>query len=269
MPELPEVDAVVRRLWEAAAKARVHSVVVERAGSVAPQRSDDFGVLVGKRLEKVWRRAKYIFLEFSGEVYVQVHLRMTGNLYVLPDWRLRPVGARVWWRLADGRVMIFEDPRALGRVHLVERGQIAKLEAELGPEPLEEGFTVGVLRGILEGVKAPVKPALMDQRRLAGIGNIYASEALWWAKVHPAMPAREVPAGKVKALHAAIRKVLRHAVASAYAEYTQPGTVVDSESFGVEVYGREGEPCSRCRAAVERMVQGGRSTYYCPQCQAC
>lgn len=268
MPELPEVDAVVRRLREAAEKARVESVVVERAGTVAPQGMEEIGVVAGRRMERVWRRAKYILMEFSGGVYLRVHLRMTGNLYVLPDWRLRPVGARVWWRLSDGRVMIYEDPRALGRVHVVGWEEIEALDRELGPEPLGEEFTVGVLREILRGVKAPVKPVLMDQRRVAGIGNIYASEALWWARIHPGRPAGEVAAGKVKVLHGAIRKVLEHAVGSAYAEYTQPGKMAESESFGVEVYGREGEGCSRCGTGVERMVQGGRSTFYCRRCQA-
>jgi len=269
MPELPEVDAVVRRLRESAAGARIHSVHVDRPGNVAPQDPASFRVLHGKSLKDVRRRAKYIFLDFTGGLHLQVHLRMTGNLYVLPDYRLRPHTTRVWFRLADGRVLIFDDPRTLGRVHLVTPAQIDALDQALGPEPLSQAFTPAMLKQILARTKSPIKPALLDQTRVAGIGNIYASEALWHARIHPATAANTIPDRKIKPLHIAIQKVLRHAVASAYAEYTRPGTPVDSISFGVAVYDREGEACLKCSTAVERMIQAGRSTYFCPHCQPC
>jgi formamidopyrimidine-DNA glycosylase len=269
MPELPEVDAVVRRLFESAAGATIQSSHIERAGNVAPQRAEHFTVLHGATLLNVRRRAKYIFLDFSRGLHVQVHLRMTGNLYVLPDHRLRPHSARVWFRLADGRALIFDDPRTLGRVHLVTPEEIAALDAKLGPEPLTGSFTPETLKKILAAARAPIKPALLDQTRIAGIGNIYASEALFHARIHPATPANQVSARKVKPLHKAIQQVLTHAVASAYAEYTRPGAAIDSVSFGVAVYDREGEPCLKCRRPIERMIQSGRSTYYCPHCQPC
>jgi formamidopyrimidine-DNA glycosylase len=267
MPELPEVDAVVRRLGEGLGRARVEEIHIERAGTVAPQSAEDFEVLRGAPILGARRRAKYIFLEFPDDVYLRIHLRMTGNLYLLPDWRFRPHAARVWLRLKDRRALIFEDSRALGKVHVVTGAEIAALEASLGPEPLEEGFTAARLAEILSAVRGPVKPALMDQKRIAGVGNIYASEALWHARIHPAVAGREVSRKKVVALHAAIQKVLRHAVSSAYAEYSQPGTVVDSESFGVAVYGREGEMCEACGKEIVRIVQGGRSTFFCAKCQ--
>jgi formamidopyrimidine-DNA glycosylase len=267
MPELPEVDAVVRRLREACLGARVHSAHLERAGTMAPQTAADLEQLAGARVVEVRRRAKYILIGFDGGAFLEVHLRMTGNLYVLPDYRFRPHTARAWFRLSDGRVIVFEDSRALGRMRLVTGAEVAELEAGLGPEPLEAGFTVAVLRAILRGVKAPIKPVLMDQSRIAGIGNIYASEALWHARIHPRQAAGSISAVKVGALHRAILQVLQHAVVSAYAEYTQPGTVAESESFGVAAYGRDGEPCPRCQKAIERIVQGGRSSFFCPRCQ--
>lgn len=269
MPELPEVDAVVRRLNEAAANAVIHSVRIERAGNVAPQQPAQFKVLHGATFLSARRRAKHIFLYFSKNLRLQVHLRMTGNLYVLPDYNFRPHTTRLWFRLADNRVIIFEDSRALGRVHLVTDDDIARIESALGPEPLEPAFTLQVLKQILAASRSPVKPLLMDQTRLAGIGNIYASEALWHARIHPTTPANQILVAKQKALHAAIQRVLRHAVSSAYAEYTQPGTMPDSESFGVAVYGRAGEPCDKCHTPIERIVQATRSSFYCPHCQPC
>jgi formamidopyrimidine-DNA glycosylase len=267
MPELPEVDAVVRRLHESLNQARIAEVHIERPGNVAPQDPDSFHSLRGATVLRARRRAKYIFLDLSGDRFLQVHLRMTGNLYILPDWRFRPHTARVWFRLKDQRALIFDDPRTLGRVHIVTAKDIAQLESSLGPEPLESSFTPATLEKILASTRTAIKPAIMDQRLIAGIGNIYASEALWHARIHPQLPANQVPRRKVPALHSAIQKVLRHAVASAYAEYTQPGTFPDSESFGVAVYGRAMEPCERCQRPIERIIQSSRSTFFCPKCQ--
>ena len=267
MPELPEVEAVVRRLRESSVGARIHSVHVERRGTIAPQHPEDFGVLVGKTLTAVRRRAKYIFIELSGGLCVQVHLRMTGNLYVLPDYRFLPPSARVWFRLKDGRAIVFADRRALGKVHMAAAEEVAALEAGLGPEPLSGAFTPTVLKAILKGLRGPVKPAIMDQKRIAGIGNIYASEALWHAKIDPRLAAGAVPARKVTALHSAIVKVLTEAAASAYKEYSMPGTVAESESFGVAVYGRKGGACLRCGKEIRRILQAGRSTFFCAGCQ--
>jgi formamidopyrimidine-DNA glycosylase len=269
MPELPEVEAVVRRLNESAAGATVHSVKVERPGTIAPQQPAQFKSLHAETFLKARRRAKYIFLSFSNELTLTVHLRMTGNLYVLPDYNFRPHHTRLWFRLSDNRAIIFEDSRALGRVHLVSNEDIARIEASLGPEPLEPAFTPKVLQQILKASHTPIKPFLMDQSRIAGIGNIYASEALWHARIHPATPANSLSKGKQKTLHAAIQKVLRHAVNSAYAEYTQPGSVSTTESLAIAAYGRKGNSCSRCNAPIERIVQSSRSTFFCPTCQPC
>lgn len=269
MPELPEVEAVVRRFREAALGAKVHSVTVERPGNVAPQKPAHFRKLHGATITDARRRAKHILVDFDNGHHLHIHLRMTGNLYVLPDYRFRPLSTRVWFRLEDGRAAIFDDPRTLGRVHLATAEDLATLDATLGPEPLEPGFTPAVLKQILAATRAPIKPALLDQTRIAGIGNIYASEALWHSRISPTLPANQVPPAKIPKLHAAIQKVLRHAVSSAYAEYTQPGTSIDSESFGVAAYGRAGEPCDRCHTPIERIVQASRSTYFCPHCQPC
>lgn len=269
MPELPEVDAVVRRFNQAAQNATIHSVKIERPGIVAPHLPAQFKALHNTTILAARRRAKHIFLDLSNGLTLHIHLRMTGNLYVLPDYRFRPHTARLWFRLTDNRVIIFEDQRAFGRIHIVTPADIEDIESKLGPEPLEPAFTPSILKQSLATTKSPIKPALLDQARIAGIGNIYASEALWHAKIPPATPANQLPANKLKPLHAAIRKVLQHAVTSAYAAYTNPGDPIESESFGVAVYDREGEPCLRCHTPIARMVQAQRSTYFCPHCQPC
>ena len=267
MPELPEVDAVVRRLRESAANSTIHSIKVERPGTVLPHQPTDFKPLHGATILDVRRRAKHIFIHLSTNQHLHIHLRMTGNLYILPDYRLRPHTTRLWCRLTDNRALIFEDPRALGKVHLVTSDDIQRIESELGPEPLESAFTPALLKAILANVKSPIKPALLDQTRIAGIGNIYASEALWHARIHPATLAKDIRASKIKPLHAAIQKVLTEATASAYTEYSQPGTQIASEEFGVAAYGRTGEPCPRCNTPIEKIVQAARSTFFCPRCQ--
>jgi formamidopyrimidine-DNA glycosylase len=269
MPELPEVEAVVRRLREAALRATIHSVKVERPSLVAPHDPADFKAIHGAKILHIRRRAKHIFIELDKPLHVHIHLRMTGNLYVLPDYRLRPLSARVWFRLKDNRVLIYDDSRALGKVRLVTKEEIESLEASLGPEPLQPAFTPKVLKTVLAKAKSPIKPTLLDQTRIAGIGNIYASEALWHARIHPATPCHQIPSRKFSSLHKAIQKVLREAAASAYREYAQPGTSIESDSFGVAVYGRKGEPCHRCHTPIERIVQATRSTYFCPHCQPC
>lgn len=265
MPELPEVDAVVRRLNESLTGAAVVSAHIERPGIIAPQDPASFAVLHGAKFLEARRRAKHIFLYFNHPQRIEVHLRMTGNLYAVPDYNFRPHTARAWFRLADGRALVYDDQRALGRLHLVTDEDIARTDASLGPEPLEPAFTPKVLAAALATTRSPIKPVLLDQARIAGIGNIYASEALWHARIHPATPANQISGRQLTRLHSAIRKVLKTAVASAYAEYTRPGTIGDEP----EVYGRAGEPCSRCHTPIERSVQATRSTFFCPHCQPC
>jgi len=269
MPELPEVEAVVRRFREAAIGASIHSVQIERAGTVAPHLPSEFKSLHGASILRAHRRAKHIFIHLSGDQHLHIHLRMTGNLYVIPDYRLRPHSARVWFRLKDNRSIIYEDSRALGKVHLVTRAQIERIESGLGPEPLEPTFTPMILKAILATSRSPIKPMLLDQTRIAGVGNIYASEALWHSRIHPCTRANQVPVRKISKLHSAIQKVLREAAAGAYAGYQQPGTAIESESFGVSAYGRAGKPCLRCQTPIKRITQAARSTFFCPSCQPC
>jgi formamidopyrimidine-DNA glycosylase len=268
MPELPEVEAVARRLRASVPGAEIVSVGLYRPQMTAPQKPALLRRLTtGRRIEAVDRRGKNILVHLSGGVSLRVHLRMTGNLTVFPDSRLLPVTARMWFELRDGRAVALDDPRALGRITAHRTSSLPSLLADLGPEPLSPQFTPQQLESAARRTAKPMKIFLMDQKAVAGLGNIYAAEALFRARIHPARPARKVSRERLAALHAAIVEVLSIAVDSAITAYDKPNGFSEGEIFPVAVYGREGESCFACGAAIRRIAQGGRSTYYCPRCQ--
>ncbi len=268
MPELPEVEAVCRNLRRDALGASIVQLRVERASVTRPQ---DPALLEAetptRTIESIERRGKNILIHLTGRQTLHVHLRMTGNLYVIPDVRFRPATARLWIELTGGRGLIFEDSRVLGKVHLHPTGTLDSVLKDVGIEPLSEAFTLAYLQTAARKTSLPAKLFLMDQRRVAGLGNIYAAEALFRARIHPRKPACRISKPRLAALHTAIVEVLTEAVQSAVAAYSEPGRFSEGESFPCAVYDREGEPCFTCRRPIRRIPQGGRSTYFCPQCQ--
>ncbi|MBI5086678.1 MAG: bifunctional DNA-formamidopyrimidine glycosylase/DNA-(apurinic or apyrimidinic site) lyase [Acidobacteria bacterium] len=262
MPELPEVESVVVRLRDAAPWAKIAA-----CGQFRPTTARGLKRTVGRAVEAAERRGKNIILRLSGEAFLRIHLKMTGGLHVIPDAKLRKSTVRAWLTLDDGRAIVLNDPRALGRISFHHAKEERSLFADLGPEPFSEEFTPEYLIAAAKRTSKPAKIFLMDQRAVAGLGNIYAAEALFHARIHPAAPARQLSAKKLAVLHRVIRDVLELALRSASAAYEDPGGFAEAEDFPVAVYGREGEPCPRCAARVRRVAQGGRSTYYCPKCQ--
>jgi len=260
VPELPEVEAVTRNLRAAAPWARIVA-----AGQWRPTSAENLSRAVGDTLTGVARRGKHILLALQSGATLEVHLRMTGHLLVLPDARFRGERARVWLDLEDGRAVVLDDPRALGRVKLWPAG--ANPCPGLGPEANTPDFSEQYLQSALHGSKRPIKLALLDQSLVAGLGNIYAAEALFQAAIHPARPAGRLAAPRLRRLHRSIVGVLELALDSAIRAYGRPGGFSKGENFPLAVYGRAGEPCPRCGALVRRIAQGGRSTYYCPRCQ--
>jgi formamidopyrimidine-DNA glycosylase len=264
MPELPEVEAVCRKLRKHATGAKVAAVHIERQRITSPQDPAEVeGLLAGRSIERIERRGKNILLVLTGGLTVRIHLRMTGNLYVIPDARLRPARSSAWFELADGRGLVFEDTRGLGTLAIDDGATLAGL----GLEPLSRHFTAEALVRLAAQSRQPAKLFLMDQRRIAGLGNIYAAEALFCAGIDPRKTIGAVSRPRLRALHAAIVRILRDAVRSACRAYSRPGGFQEAENFPPAVYGREGERCVRCRGAIRRITQGGRSTYYCPKCQ--
>ncbi len=262
MPELPEVECVAERLRAAAPWARIRRVGQFRPSTVAGGRQ-----AAGRRIEGVERRGKNLLLRLSGGWFARIHLRMTGDLRVLPDARLRPQTVRAWFELDDGRAVALDDPRALGRISLHPEQEEEELFRDLGPEPFSAEFTPGWLEASARRTARAAKIWLMDQRTVAGLGNIYAAEALFEAGIDPRRPAAGLSRARLMRLHGAIRDVLALAIDSVRAAYERPGGFAEGEFYPVAVYGREGEPCRRCGAAVRRLRQGGRSTYCCLKCQ--
>ncbi len=268
MPELPEVEAVCRKLRKQAIGATLVSAHIERLRITAPQDPAEVEALAsGRSIERVGRRGKHILIGLSGGLTMLVHLRMTGNLYVIPDWRLRAAGASAWFAFEDGRGLLFEDTRGLGSLTIHDAASLRQTLGGLGPEPLSRRFTAGAFLESAAASRQPAKIFLMDQRRVAGLGNIYAAEALFAARVDPRAPICSVSPAKLRALREAIVRILRDAVRSACRGYSRPGGFQEAEDFPLLVYGREGERCVRRHGVICRITQGGRSTYFCPKCQ--
>ena len=281
MPELPEVETVVRDLARLVRGATITSAQVFRERNLATPDATTFADAVrDRRILGTRRRAKWVIVELAGGLLLLVHLRMTGQLLILPASAERDPYVRLSLALADGREIRFRDVRAFGRVALVaERtdGEAASnldpksppLLADHGVEPLAEAFTVESFHALIASRGTRIKSLLLDQRWIVGIGNIYADEALWRAKIHPLTPASSLRPAQVSALHQAIVGVLSEAVAargSSINDYTAPdGDGAMQERL--DVYQRTGEPCRRCGAAINRLVVGGRGTHVCRTCQ--
>ncbi len=271
MPELPEVETTLRGIAPALDGATVADVVVRNANLRWPVPLT-VRQAVGRRVARAWRRAKYLLIELEGAGGgLLVHLGMSGSLRVCGAGDAPRKHDHVDLVLADGRCIRFHDPRRFGVFGWWEApAERHPLLRELGPEPLSDGFSGGHLKNLSQGRRGAVKNFIMDGKVVVGVGNIYASEALFMAGIHPTRPAGRVSAARYDALAAAIRDVLSNAI-------RRGGTTlrdfVNSEGapgyFAQEllVYERAGHPCFRCGEPIRRKVIGQRSSYYCPTCQ--
>ncbi len=263
MPELPEVETLVRRLRPIVGTRIVEVEVLDDRLEVTAD------VLVGASVRDVKRRAKYIVIGLDGRGDLVVHLRMSGRLRLDRSEDEIPY-TRMILRLDSGGSVYFVNPRRLGTVVHCPRG----FDAPLGVEPISSEFTAELLAGFASGSRAPIKQLLLDQRKIAGIGNIYAAEALWRARIDPRRPARSLRQPEISALHAGITSVLFDAIeqlgttiGSSVSDYRRSAEEGGSFQNRLAVYGRENEPCVRCGTSIERVVLAGRSTCFCPACQ--
>ncbi len=270
MPELPEVETVVRALRPLVAGRTV--VALSRADAPDGPKYAGLSRAVGARVLEVARRGKFIVMPLSTGDLVAVHLGMTGTLSpTKPADHLR-----VRLELADAggarSIIHFRDPRRFGRFVVTAPDDLATLPtlAAMGPEPLEPGFTAGTFLASLAARRGPIKPLLLGQRIVAGLGNIYADEALFAARIHPEHPADRIPPARVRALHLAIREVLGRAIearGTTLRDYRDPAGEAGNFAVALQAYGRGGEPCMRCDAVLESRVVGQRTTTFCPRCQ--
>lgn len=272
MPELPEAETIVRGLRRTLPGRRIREVAVLHA-DVLPQGPDPFRSRTkDRRIVDVHRRGKNIVLDLQRDGVVLVNLGMTGKL--LPDppreGPSAPTHPALRFELDDGGVLVYDDVRRFGRVEVLDADGWRERSGALGPEPLDPGFEAGDLAEGLARSRAPVRSWLLDQNRIAGVGNIYANEALFGARLHPRRPARSLDAAEARALHASLRRVLRSAIGAGgttFRDYRDATGEEGRYSSQLRVYDREGEACTRCGTSVVRIVFGGRSAFLCPDCQ--
>jgi formamidopyrimidine-DNA glycosylase len=273
MPELPEVETIRARLEPLLTGRRVTRVGIDDERLTRPLAPGDVGArLEGEQVAAVERRGKYLVVRFESGRSLLIHLRMTGSLLhtpngALPDDPYR----RAVFSLDNEADVAYRDVRRFGTWLVLEPGELEPyLGMRLGEEPLSSTFTARRLAERLSGRRAPIKAALLDQRTVAGMGNIYADEALWRARVHPLRPAGALTTDEVRSLHRAVRSALRAGIARQGAtlrDYRTPSGEPGGMQREFNVYGREGEPCPRCGTPIERTRAGGRGTWFCPACQ--
>ena len=273
MPELPEVETIRTGLEPALAGRSIVRASIFDPRLTAPRQPGEVArELVGERIVAVRRRGKYLDVSFASGRHLLVHLRMTGSFRLGEAGRLEnDPYRRAVVSLDDGSDVVYRDVRRFGTWRLLDERELdAHLDARLGPEPLARAFSPQTLARQLAGRRAPVKSALLDQRTVAGVGNIYADEALWDARVHPRRPAGSLSTEEVRALHRAVRAALRTGIrrqGATLRDYRSPAGASGGMQDEFRVYGREGEPCDRCGTLIERLRIGGRSSCYCPTCQ--
>jgi formamidopyrimidine-DNA glycosylase len=272
MPELPEVETIRRQLAPYVEGRTIVGAVIGDPRWTRPIAPTEVEAgLPGRRIENLGRRGKYLVWSLSGDRHLLVHLRMTGALLYDPLGVPSP-HARSWLELDDGHRVVYVDPRRFGTAHLLESttARDAYLDQRLGVEPLTPGFTAAHLRALTRGVRAPIKAFVLDQRRIAGVGNIYADEALYRARIHPLRPAGTLTTAQIAALRDAIEDALRAGIEAKGAtidDFRHIDGATGSFQDLFLVHRREGEPCLTCETVVRKLVVGGRGTYVCEVCQ--
>lgn len=269
MPELPEVETVKNELSPYIIGRCVTGVTLFWDGIVKePSLQEFYSRLIGQKITGIERRGKYLLVSLSSDDFLIIHLKMTGSLLVSHTSSEPPQYTRAVIHLDNDTSIFFRDPRKFGVLRLIkDRNTIV---SKLGPEPLEADFTSQLLAQILAGRKAPMKALLCEQKLIAGIGSMYADEALFAVKVHPLRSGESLSQGDVKNLHAAIRRILWAAIGNKGASvstYFRPDGTKGTAHFEFKVAHRLGKPCPNCGTPIQRLKIRNRGSYFCPRCQ--
>lgn len=268
MPELPEVETIRRDLIRDVKGKKIKDVEILNPRLIKEPGPSEFKRRIkGATFKDFFRRAKVLAMKLSTGEYLVVHLRMTGQLIYSTQ---KEPKARVVFVLSGGRYLSFNDQRLFAELRLVKDWQKLKFVQELGIEPLEKEFTAQKFKEMLGDKKTKVKPLLMDQTFIGGIGNLYAQEALFLAGILPTRPANKLKDEEVKRLHRAIQKVLQDAIqyrGSSVDEYVNGRGKKGDYHLRLKVYGRQGRPCVKCKSSIKKISLGGRGTCFCPKCQ--
>jgi formamidopyrimidine-DNA glycosylase len=277
MPELPEVELVARALDKFLKKRRIKGAHLLRERLAPETNPEEFSYrLAGARIERVTRRGKYVLINLSPSIVLIAHLRMTGRFILLAGKAELPKHTHALFHLDNGKKLAFTDQRHFAMMKIVRAEELseAKELKLLAPEPFSEEFTHDYLHKALQRSRRSLKETLLDQRRVTGLGNIYAAEAMFLARVNPFQTASSLSKRRVPRLHQAIIRVLDEAIRHGSRLDVDPENI-DGSYFGGgtlgrwRVYDREGETCDECGATIRRISHGGRSTYFCPRCQKC
>lgn len=275
MPELPEVELVAKSLNQLVSNRKIVAAELLReklAPSITP---NEFSVnLKDSTINFVHRRGKHILFDLNSQQTLLTHLRMTGRFMLFPIDRELPKHSHAIFYLDDETRLIFQDQRHFGFMKLVETTRLFETKelSELAPEPFSEDFNLAYLKTVLSLSKRPLKEFLLDQTKVCGLGNIYVSESLFISKINPQILANEVPKRKIPPLFNAIRDVLAESIAHGSTLNVNPENI-DGSYYGGDyenhwrVYDQEGNPCQNCQTKISRIVQAGRSSFYCPKCQ--
>jgi formamidopyrimidine-DNA glycosylase len=271
VPELPEVETIRRQLAPRLEGRTIEAVEILDHRWTRPEVPAQVEAeLRGARIEQLGRRGKYLDWELSGERHLLMHLRMTGVL--LYDPVDEPVHTRVRLQLDSGHRLVYVDPRRFGTGHLLDSREArdAYFAGRVGAEPLTPGFTLAYLREAARGRRIPAKSFLLDQRSIAGVGNIYADEALFRALIHPLRPAGRLSAAQLEALREGVEDALRAGIEAKGAsidDFRHIDGALGSFQDRFLVHRRAGQPCPRCGTPIRKLVVGGRGTYVCERCQ--
>jgi len=273
MPELPEAETIARDLATRVSGATVRSVEVLRKDILAPGSGVARlrKVLNGRRISNVTRRGKNVVVEFDGDWRLIINLGMTGRVVASDSIRaaeLTHVAARIL--LDDGRALLYDDARRFGRLDLRDARQWAERDAQLGIEPLAPEFTPDYLHAATRRTITPLRNWLLDQRRIAGVGNIYANEALHRAGIRPTRRANRLTRDQARALNLELKALLREAIherGTTFSDFRDADGNEGAFQFQLRVYDRAGLPCHVCGTPIRRIVLSNRSAFYCPACQ--
>jgi formamidopyrimidine-DNA glycosylase len=269
MPELPEVETVVRALRQPLIGRTISGMRNDWPRHIGTPSPDEMKARIqGCQIQAINRRAKYLVFSLTQGETLIAHLKMSGHLAVVDANQPEDKHVHTVFELDNGKELRFRDIRKFGRVYLVQTPD--EILGKLGPEPLEETFTTKLLKDRLIDRTRALKPLLLDQQFIAGVGNIYADEALFYARLHPTRPANTLSQKEIQALHAAIQKVLNMGIEREGASielYVKPDGSKGDMQNAVAVFRRTGEACYECGRPVERIVLSGRSTHFCANCQ--
>lgn len=272
MPELPEVETIRRSLRPKLINQTIIGAELRVPKMLQPMTVDQLSPqITGKIIQEVDRRGKYLLLKLSDDLILTIHLRMTGQLTVEP--REMPEASAIYFKLFlnNGTELRFRDQRKFGKIMIFPTGKMPDSLLKLGPEPLLPEFTPAVFKKVITGRKLAVKKALLNQEIIAGIGNIYADEALFIAGIHPARTLESLDDQEIDRLYRAIRQVLSEGIehhGTTKRDYRDGDGNPGSYQNKLRVYGNKGTPCPICKTPIAKMTFGGRGTHFCPMCQS-